>query len=339
MDVLYGMSLFVEVAKARSFTRAAETLAMPTSTLSRRIGEIEASLGLKLFHRTTRSVGLTDAGALYFSRAVSLVEAAAEAHAHVRGLAERPAGLLRISMETEIGPSLIAPVVASFRTAYPDVGFELDLSPRRVDLLAENYDIAIRLGSLPDSTLTVRRLALLDVGLYAAPGYVARRGSPGHPGELKDHARIHLMHQHDGGEWSLTRDAETVVVPSDRSLSANNMAMILQLARSGAGIAVSDELVAARECETGRLVSRSRRLVAALRGGVRPDTRPHSARQDPALRRHAERPGLRRPGRIPSTLIAKPRHQGPRQRRARRVTGASWVASGSRGPSAERWER
>ena len=114
MDLLRGMSLFVEVARARSFTRAAEKLAMPTSTLSRRIGEIEQSLGLKLLHRTTRSVSLTDAGALYFSRAVSLVEAAEEAHSHVRGLAERPSGLLRVSMEAEIGPTLIAPVIADF---------------------------------------------------------------------------------------------------------------------------------------------------------------------------------------------------------------------------------
>ena len=254
MEVLRGMSLFVEVAKARSFTRAAETLSMPTSTLSRRISEIETSLGLKLFHRTTRSVSLTDAGSLYFSRAVSLVEAAEEAHTHVRGLAKRPAGLLRVSMETEIGPSLIAPVVASFRTAYPDVGFELDLSPRRVDLLAENYDVAIRLGFLPNSSLTVRRLALLGVSLYGAPDYVARRGSPSQPRELENHSRIHLLHQHDSGEWALTRDAETVFVPSDRSLSANNMTMILQLARSGVGIAVLDEIIASRECETGRLV-------------------------------------------------------------------------------------
>ena len=254
MDALHGMSLFVEVAKARSFTRAAEKLSMPTSTLSRRISEIERSLGLKLFHRTTRSVGLTDAGALYFSRAVSLVEAAEEAHAHVRGLAERPTGLLRVSMETEIGPSLIAPVIASFRMAHPDVSFELDLSPRRVDLLAENYDVAIRLGALPDSTLTVRRLALLGVSLYAAPDYVARRGCPGHPRDLSGHARIHLLHQHDSGEWTLTRDAEKVVVENDRSFSANNMTMILQLARSGVGIAVSDEVIGAHECATGRLV-------------------------------------------------------------------------------------
>ena len=254
MDALHGMSLFVEVAKARSFTRAAEKLSMPTSTLSRRISEIERSLGLKLFHRTTRSVALTDEGALYFSRAVSLVEAAEEAHAHVRGLSERPTGLLRVSMETEIGPSLIAPVVASFRMAHPDVSFELDLSPRRVDLLAENYDVAIRLGALPDSTLTVRRLALLGVSLYAAPDYVARRGCPGHPRDLSGHPRIHLLHQHDGGEWTLTRNAESVVVESDRSLSANNMTMILQLARSGVGIAVSDEIIGAQECATGRLV-------------------------------------------------------------------------------------
>ena len=254
MDLLRGMSLFVEVARARSFTRAAEKLAMPTSTLSRRIGEIEQSLGLKLLHRTTRSVSLTDAGALYFSRAVSLVEAAEEAHSHVRGLAERPSGLLRVSMEAEIGPTLIAPVIADFRRAYPDVSFELDLSPRRVDLLAENYDVAIRLGPLPDSGLTVRRLALLAVNIFAAPDYVAAHGHPRHPSELSVHDRIHLLHQHDGGEWILTMGDETITVQSNRVISANNMTMILYLARAGAGIAVADEIVGRREVKAGRLV-------------------------------------------------------------------------------------
>ena len=254
MDVLRGMALFVEVARARSFTRAAERLAIPTSTLSRRIGDIERSLGQKLLHRTTRSVSLTDVGALYFSRAVSLVDAAEEAHKHVRVLAERPAGLLRISMEAEIGPPLIAPVIADFRSTYPDVHFELDLSPRRVDLLSENYDVAIRLGALPDSDLTVRRLALMQVNLFASPGYVAARGHPGHPSALTSHARIHLLHQHHGGDWIVTKDGETVTVPSDRVISANNMSMILQLARAGAGIAVVDEILARREVEAGRLV-------------------------------------------------------------------------------------
>lgn len=254
MDIIRGMSLFVEVARARSFTRAAEKLGIPTSTLSRRIGEIEQSLGLKLLHRTTRSVSLTDAGVLYLARAASLVEAAEEAHRHVRGLAERPSGLLRVSMEAEIGPTLIAPLVAEFRRVYPDVSFELDLSPRRVDLLAENYDVAVRLGSLPDSGLTVRRLALLAVNLFASPDYVAAHGRPQDPDALSKHDRIHLLHQHDGGEWILTRGQDTQTVQSSRVVSANNMTMILHLARAGVGIAVVDEIVGRREVDAGRLV-------------------------------------------------------------------------------------
>ena len=253
MDILRGMALFVEVAREKSFTRAAEKLDIPTSTLSRRIGEIEKALGQKLLHRTTRSVSLTDIGALYFSRAVSLVEAAEEAHRHVRGMAERAAGLLRVSMEAEIGPTLIAPVIADFRRAYPDVQFELDLSPRRVDLLSENYDVAIRLGSLPDSGLTVRRLALLQVSLFASPDYIAAHGCPDHPNALTSHPRIHFLHQEDGGEWIIANKGELVTVPSDGMISANNMTMILCLARAGAGIAVVDEIMGRREVEAGRL--------------------------------------------------------------------------------------
>lgn len=254
MDRFHGMLLFVEVARARSFTTAASRLRMPTSTLSRQIRELESSLGVKLLNRTTRAVSLTEVGEVYLSRAASLVDAAEEAHALVRGFAERPTGVLRVSMEAEIGPLVVAPVVAEYCAANPEVKVELDLSPRRVDLLSENYDVAVRLGDLPDSLLTVRRLASLRVGLYCAPDYRERNGMPSHPDDLHGHRRIHLLHHFDGGAWSLSRGEAHVAIPSDGRLVANNMQMIMRLAKAGAGITIADELLAAREVETGTLV-------------------------------------------------------------------------------------
>ena len=254
MDHLRDLALFVAVAEARNFTRAAEVLDQPVSTVSRRLAELEASLGLRLLNRTTRKVELTEAGTLYLARAHSILAAARDAHQEVRDLAEVPSGHLRLSVEAEVGPRLVAPLIAEFLAQYPTVTVEVDLSPRRVDLLAEHFDLAIRLGRLEASTLTIRRLALLQGGLYAAPSYLARCGTPNHPSELIDHSRVQLLHRGDRGEWRLGRDGEVFDVQSIGLAVANNMTMIRHLAVFGVGIAVLDELMAKADLASGALV-------------------------------------------------------------------------------------
>jgi DNA-binding transcriptional LysR family regulator len=253
MDHLRDMALFVAVAETKSFTKAATMLGVPTSTLSRRISELEASMELKLLVRSTRQVELTEAGALYLSLGEGIVAAAREAHQQVRGLAEKPQGTLRMSIEAEIGPRLVAPVLAEYLERYPEVRIDLDLSPRRVDLLAEGFNLALRIGRLPDSALTVRRLAMLSASLYAAPSYIKRRGVPNHPADLLGHERIHLLHKGDHGEWRLMNGDDAIEVPANSVLSANNMTMIRHLARLGVGIAVVDDLMASEDVERGLL--------------------------------------------------------------------------------------
>ena len=254
MDSLRDMALFVEVANAKSFTRAAATLGIPVSSLSRRIAELESSVGLPLFNRSTRRVDLTEAGARYFSRCQSIVAAAREAGDELRGMAESPQGLLRISADAEMGPLLLAPAVAEFLDLYPEVTFDLDLSPRRVDLIAEGVDIAIRFGNLVDSTLKVRTLCAAPAHLYASPAYVARHGMPMHANELAGRTRLHLLHAGDDGSWRLSCNGEQVHVPASSAVRANNMSMIRHIARAGAGIAVIDELMASRDVESGALL-------------------------------------------------------------------------------------
>ena len=253
MDHLRDLALFVAVAETKSFTKAAALLGVPMSTLSRRIAELEASMDLKLLVRSTRQVELTEAGALYLSLGEGIVAAAREAHQQVRGLAETPQGTLRMSVEAEIGPRLVAPVLADYLERYPDVRIDLDLSPRRVDLLAEGFHLALRIGRLPDSGLIVRRLAKLSASLYAAPSYVKRRGEPKHPADLLKHSRIHLLHKGDQGEWRLMRGDEAIVVPSSGVLCTNNMTMIRHLARLGVGVAVVDDLMASEDIGRGLL--------------------------------------------------------------------------------------
>ena len=253
MDHLRDLALFVAVAETKSFTKAATLLGVPTSTLSRRIAELEASMELKLLVRSTRQVALTEAGALYLSLGEGIVAAAREAHQQIRGLVEKPQGTLRMSIEAEIGPRLVAPVLAEYLERYPEVRIDLDLSPRRVDLLAEGFNLALRIGRLPDSGLTVRRLAMLSASLYAAPSYVARRGRPTHPVDLLGHERIHLLHKGDHGEWRLMKRDEVIEVPANSVLCANNMTMIRHLARLGVGIAVVDDLMASEDVERGLL--------------------------------------------------------------------------------------
>ena len=147
----------------------------------------------------------------------------------------------------------MAPVLAEYLERYPEVRIELDLSPRRVDLLAEGFHLALRIGRLPDSGLTVRRLAMLGASLYAAPSYVERRGQPEHPADLAGHGRIHLLHKGDNGGWRLIKGCEVIEVPSNGLLSANNMTMIRHLARLGVGIAVVDDLMASEDVDRGHL--------------------------------------------------------------------------------------
>ncbi len=253
VDHLRDLALFVAVAEARSFTKAASQLGVPTSTLSRRITELEASLGLKLLVRSTRQVDLTEAGALYLAHGEGIVAAAREAYQQVRGLLERPQGTLRMSIEPEIGARLVAPVLARYIEKYPDVRVDVDLSPRRVELLAEGFDFALRIGKMPDSALIIRRLAMLTAGLYAAPSYIERHGLPSRPADLSAHARIHLLHKGDRGEWRLMSGGEVFEVPAGSVLCANNMTMIRYLARFAVGIAVVDDLMAIEDVASGAL--------------------------------------------------------------------------------------
>lgn len=177
MELLNDMALFVEVAHTRSFRRAADATGVPNSTLSRRISALEKAIGLRLLHRTTRRVELTEAGQLYYERCRRIVEEARLAHEQLGELLAQPSGVLRASLPVDFATIYMAPLVAEFARRYPGIAFDFDLTPRRVDLVAEPYDVAIRMGELTDSNL-VAQLAGPPFGaglcLAALPGTFRR---------------------------------------------------------------------------------------------------------------------------------------------------------------------
>ncbi|MBV8124267.1 MAG: LysR family transcriptional regulator [Pelomonas sp.] len=252
--------LFARVVDSGSFSRAAERLQLPKSTVSRRLSLLEQRLGEKLLQRSTRRLALTEfgQGVLEHARAMALEVDSALALALHRQ--QRPTGRLRVSMPADIANQAFGPVFSAFVLDYPEVSLELDLSPRRVDLIAEGFDLAIRMGELADdSQLAARRLARFTSGLYAAPAYLARHGEPQMPEALTSmHGLAILGRAGDALPWSLHKDEgdtrlEWRGLPEKRTL-ANAPDMLLRLARAGVGIsAVADHF--ARELEaSGELV-------------------------------------------------------------------------------------
>lgn len=257
MELLGYMHLFVEVARMKSFRKAAEALDMPNSTMSRHIAELEKTIGLRLLHRSTRRVELTQAGEVYFTRCQSIVEEARVAHESLLEAVERPTGTLRVSMPVDFATGYLAPLLKDFANAYPLIAFEFDLTPRRVDLQTEPFDLAIRVGPPPTapSTLVARQIALLPRYLYGAPDYLKRTPPVKHPGDLVDHVLCvgqGATKQHDVS-WTFHRGDEHVDVKIDSRFVMNSVGLSRSLATLGVGIAVLDTELTREDVAAGRL--------------------------------------------------------------------------------------
>lgn len=240
MDLLKDMALFVEVARAMSFRRAAEALGMPNSTVSRRISGLEKAIGLRLLHRTTRKLELTEAGQLYFERCQRIVDEARLAHEQLGDWLAQPSGLLRVSLPVDFATAYLAPLIAEFTRRHPAITFDLDLTPRQVNLISEPFDVAIRMGEPKDSSLIARPLARLPTGLYASPDYLARAGTPHQPADLTGHECL-TFGSGKKPTWSLSRidqpDVQEQVTVGGR-VALNSVGMMRRLATLDMGVAM-----------------------------------------------------------------------------------------------------
>jgi len=248
--------LFARIVDAGSFSKAAARVDLPKSTVSRRIALLEARLGERLLQRTTRKLVLTEFGADLLEHAHKVAEEVDAAGALVQHRQVAPSGKLRISMPGDFANMGMNTVIARFIERYPAVTLELDLSPRRVDLVTESFDIAIRMGDLPDdASLSARRVALERFGLYAAPAYIAQRGLPEHPDDLLAHELLCILSRSGGAvPWVLTRGKQRWERALPARLTANSPDLLARIACSGAGIAASSGLFAEPYVSRGELV-------------------------------------------------------------------------------------
>lgn len=249
--------LFARVMDAGSFSLAAERASLPKSTVSRRISALEARLGERLLTRSTRRLALTEFGTEILEHARRLQEEAEAVSAYAQHRQTAVRGRLRVSMPTDFGEWILGPLFLQFAASYPEVKLELDLSPRRVDLVGEQFDLALRVAPrLPDdATLVARRLCTLESGLYASPAYLNHFGTPTHPDELMRYTALQLVGSSgEAQRWRLARGKEVWEDLPTGPLAANSVGLLRLLASHGLGIAGLSERFVASAVTDGLLV-------------------------------------------------------------------------------------
>ncbi len=248
--------LFARIVEYGSLSQASERLQLPKSTVSRRLTQLEGRLGERLLTRTTRKLVLTEFGASLLEHARRVAEETEAAGALAQHRQQAPSGLLRVSMPSDFANVHLARILPDFMAKYPAITLELDLSPRKVDLVAENFDLAIRMGILPDdATLVARKVLMSTWGLYAAPSYTAVHGLPEHPDDLYKHELLSLRRMANGlVHWSLTRGKTTWERDLPVRLMANSPELLTRMAVTGLGIATCTTPFATPLVARGQLV-------------------------------------------------------------------------------------
>ncbi|MCA1197099.1 LysR family transcriptional regulator [Sphingomonas sp. R647] len=246
-------AIFACVVEHRSFSGAAAAIGVSKATVSKAIARLEAQLGTALFHRTSRRLTLTDSGTALAERAGRILAEAQAAEEAAIDSAKAPSGMVRIAAPITFGIRFVADAIADLLTEHPGIQIDLRLSDARVDIVADGYDIALRIADLPDSSLRARRLAPVQARVVAAPAYLAQHGTPRHPADLAHHACF--LYANAIGAWQFRKadGEEAAVRPAGPLITDNGDAMMPALL-AGLGIARLPDFIIDRELADGRLV-------------------------------------------------------------------------------------
>lgn len=258
--------IFVKVVEQGSFIGAANALGLPKTTVSRKVQDLETRLGAQLLRRTTRRLGLTEAGTIYFEHSQRIAHVLEEAESAVGQLHSGPRGWLRFTVPYSIGITWIAPLLGPFRELYPEICLDMHLGNETLDLIGSDFDLALRGGALPDSTLVARKLGTLRSQVFASPQYLERHGEPLHPNDLQYHRILALRKSRSGSNgrfaWPLSNGHEVSEFPVNPLVVANDPAALTGALLCGEGLMLTGDVMMKPFIEAGAV----RRVLAGWTG-------------------------------------------------------------------------
>jgi DNA-binding transcriptional LysR family regulator len=262
---LNEISIYIKVIQTGSFSQAAKILDMPKSTVSSKISSLEKRLSTTLIQRTTRKLNITPAGEAYFKRCLSGLEEIKSAESELTALQGEPSGLLRVTAPYGLGGTVLPDLFSDFSKKYPKVTLEVMLTERRVDLLSENVDLAIRGGVLKDSTLIAKKIGAVYFAPFASPKYVRNANEIVHPRDLMKHRCLNFS-PIGMAEWKLVGPKGSLDIPINAAVSVNDMSILKMMCLRGEGVSYLPTYACIDEVNAGKLV----RLLPEWRSTLNP---------------------------------------------------------------------
>jgi DNA-binding transcriptional LysR family regulator len=255
MQLLSYLPIFVNVVHSKSFTKAAEELGITRPLVSRRIKELEDNLGVHLLNRTTRTISLTEAGEIFYEQCLDIISNLEAAEQTIHDLSGEPRGRVKISAPINWGQQVLSKVLGNLAKEYPGLKFSIELTDERINLVESGFDLAIRMGKLPDSTLIARKITDISTVFVASPAYLKQHGAPVDPEECKNHnCLIASFFKRGGAMWWFCEEGESQLVRVDGSMEANNTSALIGLATAGQGIMWAPHFMIKQQLESGELV-------------------------------------------------------------------------------------
>lgn len=254
MDVIDGMRTFAAAVETGSFTAAADRLGISKKLVSKYVGQLEDRLKIKLLHRTTRQLSLSEAGERYYARCLEVLDAFDALEASVKLDAGEVSGELRVSAPASFGELYMHPLLMEFQDSHPDLTVSTQFSDRYVDLAEDGFDLAVRIGTLSDTSMIARRLAETELWAVASPDYLDREGTPEDPRSLAKHDCIRDTNLRSGAGWPFQIEGVTRKVTVSGPFAVNSATASRDLAVAGKGIALCPDYAVARDLSDGRLI-------------------------------------------------------------------------------------
>ncbi len=254
MNKLVSLKVFCRVVEAGSFAQCGRDLGLSSAMVTKHIAALEAELGVRLLNRTTRKVSATEAGIQYFERSLQIIADLEEADASVTQLGTTPTGKLNISAPLDFGTTHLLPAISAYLLRYPEVSVNIDFSDRKVSLVEDGFDVAVRLGNLSDSTLVARKLNTTKMFVCAAPDYLIRHSTIGEPADLTQHNCLQYAYYGNPLEWVFQSKSESQRIKVHGSVFTNNGRALCEMACDGLGVVLQPEFIVSEHLKSGRLV-------------------------------------------------------------------------------------